>query len=128
MNSSIRLDTYLWAIRLYKSRTLATDAIKGGKLKLNDTTVKASHLVKVGENYTINCGHGIKKIIEVKTLIDKRQSYAVAKECYIDHSPPIEKTEHVGDAFYRVTIKRDKGVGRPTKKDRRDMNRSGWGD
>ena len=126
MEKSVRLDSYLWAIRMYKSRSLASDAIKGNKVKLNDEVVKAAHIVKIGERYTLSYPQGVKKIIEVTGIIEKRQSYDIAKENYIDHSPPIEKMERLEDMFFRVNIKRDKGAGRPTKKDRRDMTNFGW--
>lgn len=126
MEKGVRLDSYLWAIRMYKSRSLASDAIKGNKVKLNDEVVKAAHIVKIGERYTLSYPQGVKKIIEVTGIIEKRQSYDIAKENYIDHSPPIEKMERLEDMFFRVNIKRDKGTGRPTKKDRRDMNDFGW--
>lgn len=126
MSKEIRLDTYLWAIRMYKSRSLASEAIKGNKVKLNDEIVKAAHIVKIGERYTLSMSHGVKKIIEVTGFIDKRQSFEIAKQHYIDHSPPIEKTQKLEDMFFRVNVKRDKGSGRPTKKDRRDMNDFGW--
>lgn len=122
----VRLDTYLWAIRMYKSRSLAADAIKGNKVKLNDELVKPAHSVKIGERYTLSMSHGVKKIIEVTGFIEKRQSYEIAKEHYIDHSPPMEKQERLEDMFFRVNIKRDKGSGRPTKKDKRDLNDFGW--
>lgn len=126
MSKEVRLDTYLWAIRMYKSRSLAADAIKGNKVKLNDELVKAAHIVKVGERYTLTMSQGIKKIIEVVDFIEKRQSFEIAKQHYIDHSPPIEKTEKLEDMFFRVNIKRPKGSGRPTKKDKRDLNDFGW--
>ncbi len=126
MEKGVRLDSYLWAIRMYKSRSLASDAIKGNKVKLNDEVVKAAHIVKIGERYTLSYPQGVKKIIEVTGIIEKRQSYDIAKENYIDHSPPIEKMERLEDMFFRVNIKRDKGTGRPTKKDRRDMTNFGW--
>lgn len=119
----VRADTYLWAIRMYKSRTLASDAIKGGKVKLNDQSLKPSHVVKVGERYSMSIGYD-KKIIEVTALIEKRQSFEIAKNHYIDHSPAVEKKgEVLPSAFFKVNIKRDKGSGRPTKKDRRDQQR-----
>lgn len=121
MDKNIRLDSYLWAIRMYKSRSLASDAIKSNKVKLSDELVKASHLVKIGERYTLSFPQGAKKIIEVSGLIDKRQSYDIAKENYIDHSPPIEKTAQMDSAFLMPNMQRDRGAGRPTKKDRRDM-------
>lgn len=118
----VRADTYLWAIRMYKSRTLASDAIKGGKVKLGDQTFKPSHVVKTGERYTLSIGYD-KKIIEVTELIEKRQSFEIAQKHYVDHSPPPEKKgEVLPSAFFKVNIKRERGSGRPTKKDRRDMN------
>lgn len=122
MNKEVRLDTYLWAIRMYKSRSLTADAIKSNKVKLNDDLVKPAHIVKIGERYTLSMSHGVKKIIEVTGLIDKRQSFEIAKENYIDHSPPIEKTEKLDSVFIMPNMKRDRGAGRPTKKDRRDMS------
>jgi len=117
----IRADTYLWAIRMYKSRSLASEAIKGGKVKLNGENFKPSHEVKIGERYTLTIGKN-KKIIEVTALIDKRQSFEIAKQHYTDHSPPPEKHEYLPDVFFKPNIRRDKGSGRPTKKDRRDLD------
>src|SRR6478672_6123714 len=122
MNKEVRLDTYLWAIRMYKSRSLTADAIKSNKVKLNDELVKPAHIVKIGERYTLSMPQGVKKIIEVTGLIDKRQSFEIAKENYIDHSPPVEKTEKLDSVFIMPNMKRDRGAGRPTKKDRRDMS------
>ena len=121
MDKNIRLDSYLWAIRMYKSRSLASDAIKSNKVKLSDELVKASHIVKVGERYTLSFPQGVKKIIEVSGLIDKRQSYDIAKENYIDHSHPVEKIAQMDSVFFMPNMQRDRGAGRPTKKDRRDM-------
>lgn len=117
----VRADTYLWAIRMYKSRTLASEAIKGGKVKLNEEKFKPSHVVKIGERYSMTIGTS-KKIVEVTALIEKRGSFELAKQHYTDHSPPIEKNEMLPSAFFKVNIKREKGSGRPTKKDRRDMD------
>ena len=116
----VRADTYLWAIRMYKSRTLAAEAIKAGKVKLNDENFKPSHLVKTGERYSMTIST-VKKIIEVLALIEKRQGFEIAKQHYIDHSPPIEKKEIHPSAFH-MSVKRDRGSGRPTKKDRRDLD------
>lgn len=121
-NKGIRLDSYLWAIRMYKSRSLASAAIKGNKVKLDDEIIKAAHIVKIGERYTMAFPQGVKKIIEVTGIIDKRQSYEIAKANYIDHSPPIEKLERMPSVFFMPNMQRDKGAGRPTKKDRRDMD------
>lgn len=117
----VRADTYLWAIRMYKSRTLASDAIKGGKVKLDGNTFKPSHQVKIGDKYTLTIGYN-KKIIEVTALLEKRQSFEIAQQHYLDHSPPVEKKgDYFPSVFFKSNIKRDKGSGRPTKKDRRDI-------
>ncbi len=86
---------------------------------MNNENFKPSHIVKVGETYTMSIGHN-KKIIEVTALIEKRGNFELAQKHYADHSPPPEKKEFQPSAFY-VTVKRDKGTGRPTKKDRRDQ-------
>lgn len=121
----VRADTYLWAIRMFKSRTLASEAIKGGKVKLGGENLKPSHVVKVGEKYSITIGD-FKKEIEVSALLDKRQSFEIARQHYIDHTPVLTKEEKQQAAFFQVNISRKKGSGRPTKKDRRDMNDFGW--
>jgi ribosome-associated heat shock protein Hsp15 len=114
----VRADTYLWAIRMYKSRTLASEAIKGGKVKLEGINFKPSHIVKIGERYILTISND-KKIIEVSALIEKRGNFELAKQHYIDHTPIQTKQEKLDSSFYTVNIKRDKGSGRPTKKDRR---------
>lgn len=106
---------------MYKSRSMAAEAIKKGKVKLNEVAVKPAHMVKVGETYTLSYPQQVKKIIEVTALLDKRQAYEVAKQHYTDHSPPPERKDHIPASFFKVNIQRDKGTGRPTKKDRRDM-------
>jgi ribosome-associated heat shock protein Hsp15 len=110
---------------MFKSRTIASEAIKGGKVKLNDENFKPSHIVKIGEFYSATVGT-FKKIIEVTGIIDKRQSYEIARQNYIDRSPVQTKEEKQDAAFFTVNLRRDKGAGRPTKKDRRDMNDFGW--
>lgn len=117
----VRADTWLWAVRMYKSRTLASDAIKGGKVKLNGDSFKPSHSVKIGEVYSMTIGHN-KKILEVTALLEKRVSFEQAQLHYTDRSPTPEKNEMLPSAFFKVNIKRDKGSGRPTKKDRRDLD------
>lgn len=122
MLDSVRLDCYLWAVRMYKSRSLASASIKNNKVKLHGEALKASRLVKVGDEYTISFSGGIKKIIEVTALIENRQSYEIALKHYIDKSPPVEKVEKLESLFFVSNLKRDKGTGRPTKKDKRDID------
>jgi ribosome-associated heat shock protein Hsp15 len=120
----VRLDTYLWAIRIFKSRTLASAAIKAGKVKINGENVKASRLTQVGDTYTITIS-STKKIIEVLSLTDKRSSYEKVKDCYTDHSPPPDKKEKLESMFFTLNVKQDKGSGRPTKKNRRNLGKEG---
>lgn len=123
----IRADTYLWAIRQFKSRTLAAEAIKGGKVKLNEENFKPSHVVKLGEKYTISLGAGVKKIVEVSGFLEKRVAFEIAKNYYIDHSPPMEKKEKMEKAFFTMNVTNERGEGRPTKKNRRDLkDMGGW--
>jgi len=123
--TDIRIDTYLWAIRIFKSRSLASDAIKGGKVKLNEANIKASHLVKIGETYVVSVSSNNKKIIEVSALTDKRGNFETAKKHYVDHSPPMEKADKLEKAFFKMNVKNEKGSGRPTKKDRRKLKKDG---
>ena len=117
----VRADTYLWAIRMYKSRSLAAEAIKGGKVKLKGENFKPSHIVKIGEVYSLNIGSN-KKIIEVLALLERRPSFEIASKHYKDLSPPPERSEKLPSVFFRTNIKREKGSGRPSKKDRRDLD------
>ncbi len=123
--TDIRIDTYLWAIRIFKTRSLTGDAIKGGKVKLNESNIKPSHIVKIGEIYTISVLSNYKKIIEVTALTDKRGNFETAKKYYADHSPPMEKVDKQAKAFFTMNVQQEKGSGRPTKKNRRNLGKEG---
>jgi ribosome-associated heat shock protein Hsp15 len=112
-----RVDKWLWAVRLYPTRTAATEACQGGHVELNGSRVKPAATVKVGDRVTAKV-HARVRILEVVTVIDKRVGAAVAAECVVDHSPPVEPVEH--DGMWMV---RDRGAGRPTKRDRRQIDR-----
>ena len=115
-----RIDKWLWAIRIYKTRTLASDACAAGKIKIDGDSVKASYMLKVGQTIQIN-KQGDKLVLKSIKLIEKRVGAALAVECYEDLTPPEEKEKLKFPAiFYEV---RDKGVGRPTKKDRREIDK-----
>lgn len=90
-------------------------------MKLNDRSVKPAHEVSVGDTVQFRNPSGV-KIFKVLTLIGHRVSPELAKTCYEDLSPPPEKNERMPSVFYNF-IKREKGAGRPTKKERRDMDR-----
>ena len=116
----LRIDKYLWAIRLFKTRSLATDACKAGRVKLNGQNVKPSYLVKIGEEYQISKGIE-KKVIRVLDLLYNRAEYKIASTKYEDITPE-EETQAFKSVFHAPTLKRDRGSGRPTKRDRREID------
>ena len=116
----IRIDKWLWAIRLYKTRSLASEACAAGKVKIEGESVKASYLIKAGQIVHLN-KQGEKWIIKSIKLIEKRVGAPLAIACYEDLTPPEEKNKLLFPAtFYEV---RDKGTGRPTKKNRREIDK-----
>jgi ribosome-associated heat shock protein Hsp15 len=112
-----RVDQWLWAVRLFKTRSLATAACKGGHVRINGRSVKPASAVRVGDRIEAHVGDR-DRVVEVVRLIDKRVSAPIAAECVVDHSPPAPPREYVAPLF-----RRDRGAGRPTKKDRRSLDR-----
>ena len=115
----VRIDKYLWAIRVYKSRTDATDACKGGKVKVNGSDVKPSRPVKVGETIVARKGV-VSYTYKVLDLIDKRQG-AARVPLYAENQTPQEELLKLRAPVETFFLRRDRGAGRPTKKDRRQM-------
>lgn len=120
MEEKLRIDKYLWAIRLFKTRSLATDACKAGRIKLNGQNIKPSAIVKVGDVYQVSKGIE-KKIIEVLELSFNRTDAKIAVTKYKDLTP-VEETHAFKSVFHAPSLKRDRGTGRPTKKDRRETD------
>jgi ribosome-associated heat shock protein Hsp15 len=115
-----RIDKWLWAIRMYKTRTLASDACAAGKIKIDGDSVKASYMIKVGQTVHLS-KQGDKLTLKCLQLIEKRVGAPLALLCYEDLTPPEEKEKLKFTAvFYEV---RDRGIGRPTKKDRREIDK-----
>jgi len=112
-----RADRWLWAVRQFKTRSEATDAIRGGHVRVDGRPAKPATPVVVGSRIEARV-HGIDRTLEVLRVIDKRVGAAVAAECLIDHTPPPPPVEHVA-AF----ADRERGSGRPTKRDRRQLDR-----
>jgi ribosome-associated heat shock protein Hsp15 len=124
----LRLDKYLWAIRLFKTRSLATAACESGKVKFNGTQTKPSKNVNVDEEYEIKT-EAKRWRIRVSGLIYKRVAFAEAINYYIDITPAEEierlqylRKESLGQAASFHTGKRMSKIGRPTKKQRRDID------
>lgn len=124
----LRIDKYLWAIRAFKTRSISTEACKAGRIKLNGQNLKASHIVKIGEVYTVQKGND-KKVIEVLDLLERRVDAKTAVNFYKDLTP-IEETPAYKSMFHSPTLSRDRGTGRPTKRDRREIDdlQEGWFD
>lgn len=118
-NSKTRLDKYLWAIRLYKTRTQAATAIDAGKVKYQGSATKASRIVSVGDEYEVKT-ESRRWVIEVTAILDTRVQYAEAVKHYLDKTPP-ELIEAQKSSFSFHTGKRMNKSGRPTKKDRRNL-------
>ncbi|MBV4359829.1 RNA-binding S4 domain-containing protein [Pinibacter aurantiacus] len=116
----LRLDKYLWAIRLFKTRSIAADALEKGRVKMHGESVKASRSVNVGDEYEVKTE--VKKwVIKVTGLLANRVQYAEAIKYYEDLTPLEEKERVRFQAASFHTGKRLSKVGRPTKKQRRDI-------
>ena len=115
----VRIDKWLWAVRLYKTRTLASEACRSGHIKLAGATVKPSHEVKVGEILSIR-QEPLTRTVQVLGLIEKRVGAALVKD-YLSDQTPAEEYERARAIRAQPMFHRPKGMGRPTKKDRRAM-------
>lgn len=116
----LRIDKYLWSIRVFKTRTLATDACKAGRVKLDGQNIKPAHEVKIGEVYQVSKGIE-KKMIKVTGLLENRVEAKKAIDFYEDITP-VEQTLAFKSMFHAPILKRDRGTGRPTKRDRREID------
>ncbi|WP_232789504.1 RNA-binding S4 domain-containing protein [Streptomyces jeddahensis] len=114
---SVRVDSWIWSVRLVKTRSMGAAACRGGHVRVNGERVKPAHGVRVGDEVRLR-HDGRERIVVVKRIIRKRVGAPVAVECYVDNSPPPPPREAVAPAGVR-----DRGTGRPTKRDRREMER-----
>lgn len=117
----LRLDKYLWAIRLFKTRSQAAEACDKGKVKFNRENAKPSRVVKVGDEYEVKT-EAKRWVIQVAALLGHRVQYKEAINYYVDITPPeeVERIQFQAAAFH--TGKRLSKQGRPTKKDKRDLD------
>jgi ribosome-associated heat shock protein Hsp15 len=112
-----RVDKWLWAVRLFKTRTLATDAVRGGHVRVNGAPAKPASPVRVGDRVEAQV-HDRRRVLEVAQVLDKRVAPAVAADAVVDHSPPAPPRDLAPPTFLR-----DPATGRPTKRDRRQLDR-----
>jgi ribosome-associated heat shock protein Hsp15 len=111
-----RVDAWLWAVRLYKTRSAATAACRGGHVKVNEATAKASTPVKIGDRVETFIDR--RRVLEVVVIVEKRVGAPAAATCFIDHSPPVVPKRRQPPA-----PRRERGMGRPTKRERRHFDR-----
>jgi len=107
----VRVDRWLWAARLFKTRSLAGRACTAGHVKCNETSVKAAKQIRSGDRLEVVTPGG-PRVVVVLLLAEKRGSATVARTLYEDHTPVVPKPE-------RDPAARERGAGRPTKRDRR---------
>lgn len=121
LNEKLRIDKYLWAIRIFKTRSAASEACDKGKVKYQGGNVKASRSVHVNDEYEIKT-EAKRWRIKVAALLHNRVQYSEAIKYYIDITPAeeIERLQYLASSFH--TGKRLSKVGRPTKKERREID------
>mgnify|MGYP001940665555 CR=1 FL=1 len=115
--SAVRIDVWLWAVRIFKTRSQSAEAVRAGHVKLNDKAVKPSAQVVPGDEVKVWKDHRT-MILEVTGTVSKRVGAPIARACYIDFSPPAPSI----DVLLSMPM-RDRGAGRPTKKERRETDR-----
>lgn len=120
MSDTARIDKYLWSVRVFKTRTEATDACKGNKVKVDGVAVKPSRPVKVGNTIEVRKG-SVQYIYKVKALLENRVGARLVPE-YAENLTPQSELDKLRAPVETFFLKRDRGMGRPTKKDRRDMD------
>jgi ribosome-associated heat shock protein Hsp15 len=120
VKEKLRIDKYLWAIRLFKTRSQAGDACSKGKVKMAGTAIKASRIVSIGDEYEVKT-ETKRWVIKVTGLLDHRVQYSEAIKFYIDITPAEELDRVKFEAATYQTGKRLSKIGRPTKKQRRDL-------
>lgn len=117
---SIRIDKYLWAIRVYKTRSEATDACNGNKVKLNGTNAKPGKAVKIGDMLEIRKGP-VTLSYKVLQLSENRMGAALVPDFATNLTPESELAKFHAPRE-TIVLQRDKGSGRPTKKERRELD------
>ncbi|WP_267897872.1 RNA-binding S4 domain-containing protein [Nocardia suismassiliense] len=112
-----RVDSWTWAVRLFKTRSAAAAACRGGHVRVNGVAAKPAQPVKPGDEVRIRVS-GLERIVIVEQIVTKRVGAPVAAQCLIDRSPPPPSRE-----LLAALPRRDRGSGRPTKRERRETDR-----
>ena len=112
-----RVDRWVWVVRLTRTRAAAAAACRAGHVRINGDHAKPASPVHVGDEIRVR-GDGDERIVEVAQIIEKRVGAPAAALCYIDRTPPPVPREHVA-----IAAQRDRGAGRPTKRERREIDK-----
>lgn len=119
--ADVRIDKWLWAARLFKTRSLASAACVAGHVKVNGTSVKAARGVRIGDMLEVRTPGG-PKVVEVAALSERRGPAPTARTLYVDHTPPPPPKDETAPAGQR-----ERGAGRPSKRDLRKLRKlRGW--
>ena len=121
MESCVRIDKWLWCVRLYKTRTLAAEACNGGKVTIDNVNTKPSRNVKIGDIINIHITP-ITKTVKVTALLENRVGASLVPQ-YMEDLTPQEEYDKIEFARLMNNERRDRGTGRPTKKERREIDR-----
>lgn len=116
--AALRIDKWLWAARFFKTRSLASDACAGGKVDVNEEAAKPAKLLRTGDLVRITLPQGRRRIVKVLVLDDRRGGAPQARLLYEDLTPPEPPRTRLAPPPYRAP-----GAGRPTKRERRDLDR-----
>ncbi|MEM7094678.1 MAG: RNA-binding S4 domain-containing protein [Actinomycetota bacterium] len=122
--SSVRVDKWLWAVRLFKTRSAANEACSSGRVRVGGTAAKPASRVAAGDEVSVRT-RGVTRTYRIDRVIEKRVGAAIAAECYEDLTPPdaLPSPHRGGDRVDAAWAERDRGAGRPTKRDRRQMEK-----
>ena len=118
---SVRIDKFLWSVRIYKTRTVAAEECEKHRVLVNGAEVKPSRHVRTGDRLTVK-KLPVVHTYEIIQLVDKRQSASLVKN-YITDVTPQDELDKAETARMTAFVQRDRGAGRPTKKERRDIER-----
>jgi ribosome-associated heat shock protein Hsp15 len=115
--ATTRVDRWVWVVRLTRTRAQAAAACRAGHVRVNGDRAKPASAVHVGDEVRVRT-EGLERIVNVTKIIDKRVGATVAAECFVDRTPAPPPPEQVA-----LAAQRDRGAGRPTKRERRDIDK-----
>jgi len=122
MDEKIRIDKFLWAVRLFKTRNVAAEACAAGKVKIRDVNVKPSREIVIGDEIALVLEMGLRKNVKVKALTKNRLGAKLVPDYILDLTPP-EEYERIALLQKMRSEQRERGTGRPTKKERREIDK-----